>query len=117
MKTTAIIIFIFGLYYSASAQYARAPANNTGIYTTESASGGDKMAIVRNTEKNILTVDYQLNDGFNKAVLIVKEPIGKVILMEELENTRDQILIATDNWPSGQYSVSLYVDKKELPLI
>jgi hypothetical protein len=114
MKTITLFILFLGLASSTSAQYAHAPANDTGIYTTESASGGDKIHIVRNTKKNNLTIDYQLNEEFNKAVLIVKEPIGKIIVMEELENTRDQILILTDNWPTGQYTVSLFADKKTI---
>jgi len=103
-------MFVLGLACSTSAQYAHAPANDTGIYTTETKSG-DKMTIVLNSDKNNFTVDYQLLEEFNKAVLIVKEPIGKIIVMEELDNIRGQILIAIDNWQSGQYTVSLFADK------
>jgi len=113
MKTSAIIILILGFANCATAQYARAPANDTGIYTAETKSG-DKMTIALNSDKNNFTVDYQLMEEFNKAVLIVKEPVGKIITMEELDNIRGQILITTDNWPSGNYTLSLFADKQLL---
>ena len=113
MKTTAIIILILGLATVATAQYARNPANNTGIYATENTTG-DKMTIAVNNEKTNFTVDYQLIDAFNKAVLVIREEIGKVIVMEELIDTHGQIIITIDHWPSGNYTVNLFADKKML---
>ena len=113
MKTIAITLFVLVLSYSATAQYAHDPANDTGIYTAETKNG-DKMTITRNAEKNNFIVDYQLMEEFNKAVLVVNEPIGKIIVMEDLENANDQVLITTDNWPSGQYTFSLFADKKTI---
>jgi len=113
MKTTAIIIFIFGLSNYATAQYAHIPKNDTGIYTAETTIG-DKMTIVLNSYKNNFTVDYQLVEEFSKAVVIVKESIGKVIVMEELHYDIDQIIISSENWPSGQYSVSVLADGKTI---
>jgi len=113
MKTTAIIILILGFASSATAQYARSSKNDTGIFTTETKNG-DKITIALNSDKTNFTVEYSLSEPFNKAVLVVKEPIGKIIVMEELIDTRDQIIIVTDNWPAGQYTVSLFADKKEI---
>ena len=111
MKKISIMIFVLVIAGSVNAQYAHSQPNDTGIYTAETKSG-DKMTIALNSDKNNFTVDYQLMEEFNKAILIVKEPIGKIIVMEELAGTRDQILISTDNWPSGIYSCTLLIDGK-----
>jgi len=113
MKTTAIIIFIFGLSISATAQYAHIPENGTGIYTTETKNG-DKMAIALNSDKNNFTVDYQLKENFNKAVLVVFDISGRVIIQQEVYYDIDQVIIFSENWPAGQYTVSLFADKKEI---
>jgi len=113
MKKISIMIFVLVIAGSVNAQYAHSQPNDTGIYTAETKSG-DKMTIALNSDKNNFTVDYQLMEEFNKAVLIVKEPVGKIITMEELDNIRGQILITTDNWPSGNYTLSLFADKQLL---
>jgi hypothetical protein len=35
-------------------------------------------------------------------------------VMEELDNISDHILILTENWLTGQYTVSLFADKKTI---
>jgi len=111
MKITAIIIFILGLASSATAQYEHAPKNDTGIYITETKNG-DKMTIDMINDKSNLTIDYQLIDEFNKAVLIVLDNSGRVIVQQEILYEMDQVIIPAGNWPSGQYTFSLYTDKK-----
>ena len=111
MKTTAIIILILGLANCATAQYSHASANDTGIYTTESENG-DKMTITANSEKNNFMVDYQLIEEFNNAVLVVFDISGKMVVQQEIHYDIDQVLIPSDNWPAGQYTVSLFADGK-----
>ena len=113
MKTTIIIIFILGLASSTTAQYEHASKNDTGIYITETKNG-DKMTIEMINDKSNLTIDYQLIDEFNKAVLIVFDNSGRVIVQQEILYVKDQIIIPVINWPSGQYTISLYADKRSI---
>ena len=113
MKITAIIIFILGLASSATAQYEHAPKIDTGIYTTETKKG-DKMTIDMINDKSNLTIDYQLINEFNKAVLIIFDNRGRVIVQNEILYVKDQLIIPVENWSDGQYTVSIYADKKSI---
>jgi len=114
IKTATILILFLYSSTFATAQYAHPRQNNNGITTTESASGGDKMTIAQSNNKNSFTVDFQLTDPFNKAVLVVFDISGRVIVQKEIYNKTDQVIIPSDNWPTGQYTVSLFADKKTL---
>jgi len=111
MKPIILFSFILALANSAAAQYIQNPANNTGIYSTQS-NAGDQMTITLNPNKTNFTVNYSFVNPFNKAVLIVMENSGRVIVQKEIEKSEDQLIIATDKWPGGQYTVSLFADKK-----
>ena len=111
MKTTAIFILILGLANCATAQYEHTSVNNISIYTTESENGG-KMTIDLINNKSNLTIDYQLIDPFNKAVLVIFDISGRVIVQQEIYHEIDQVLIPSENWPAGHYTVSLFADKK-----
>ncbi len=112
MKKYILILALLSLGLTAMAQYAQ-PDNNSGIYAIESEIG-DKMTIIQNKESNNLTVEYSIKESFTKAVLIVLDNSGRVIVQEEIQYVEDQLIIPVDNWPSGQYAVSLYADKRSI---
>ena len=113
MKTTAIIILILGLASIATAQYAHPQPNDTGIYTTETKNG-DKMTIAQSDDKNSFTVEYNLVDPFNKAVLVVFDMSGRLVLQNEINYNIDQIIIPSGDWPKGQYTCTLFADGKTI---
>ena len=110
MKKLSFLIFMLVIFNIANAQYAYPRPNDTGVYTTESATGGDKMAIATDKEKNSFTVEYSFIDPFNKAVLVVFDISGKVIVQKEINYSIDQIIIPTGNWPGGLYTCTLFAD-------
>ena len=112
MKTTVTLILFLSIINITMAQYVQ-PNNNKGIYTIESEVG-DKMTIIQNKESNNLTIEYSLLDSFTNAVLIVLDNSGRVIVQHEILYIKDQLIITLENWPSGQYTVSLYADKKSI---
>jgi len=112
MKKYTLILAFLSIVSTAMAQYPR-PDNNNGIYTIESEIG-DKMTITQNKELNNLTVEYGLTDSFAKAVLIVIDNSGRVIVQLEILYSKDNVIIPVDKWPSGQYTVSIFADKKSI---
>ena len=112
MKKYALILALLSFGLTVMAQYTR-PVSNDGVYTTESVDG-DQMTITQNKESNNLTVEYSLKDSFTKAVLIVLDNSGRVIVQQEILYSKDQVIIPLENWPGGQYTVSLYADKRSI---
>jgi len=110
MKKHLLILALLSLVSSAMAQYSQ-PDRKSGKYTSES-SAGDVMTITHIKEFNNLTVEYSLIDPFNKGVLVVFDISGRVIEQQEINFEIDQLIIPVDKWPAGQYTLSLYADKK-----
>jgi hypothetical protein len=74
----------------------------------------NKMLLFPNPADGYFTVEYQLTDAFKSAQVIIFDINGKLITNFELHNDIDQIIIPTENWPSGQYSVSILADGKTI---
>ena len=72
----------------------------------------NKMLLFPNPSDGYFTVEYNLVDPFNKAVLVVFDMSGRVIVQQEINYEIDQVIIPSGNWPAGQYTVSLFADKK-----
>lgn len=112
MKNYTLILALLSLVSTTVAQHAQ-PQNNNGIYTIESVNG-DEMTITHNKELNNLSVEYSLTESFNKAVLIVLDNSGRVIVQHEIIYSSDNVIIPVDKWPNGQYKVSIYADKRSI---
>jgi hypothetical protein len=39
---------------------------------------------------------------------------GRAIVTQEIQYTMDQIIIPTENWPSGQYTCTLFADGRSI---
>ena len=70
------------------------------------------LVLFPNPTNTYFTVDYSIEEMFNNAKLLITDISGKVIYSEAIYFTRDQVLIATDNWPSGNYNCILLADNK-----
>jgi predicted Zn-dependent protease len=70
----------------------------------------NKMLLFPNPADGYFMVDYNLTDPFNKAVLVVFDISGRVIVQLEIHNEIDQLIIPAENWPNGQYTISLFAD-------
>jgi len=74
----------------------------------------NNLLLFPNPADGFFTVEYQLTDAFNSAQLIVFDINGKLIGNYELHYDIDQIIISSENWPSGQYTVSILADGKTI---
>ena len=72
----------------------------------------NKLLLFPNPANGYFTVEYNLIDPFNKAVIVVFDISGKMVFQQEIHYDMDQVLIPSENWPSGHYTVSLFADKK-----
>ena len=72
----------------------------------------DILVLFPNPSNAYFTVDYSLRETFNTGKLVIMDASGKIIRQIEINFSRDQILISTDNWPSGIYSCTLLIDGK-----
>jgi len=88
--------------------------SNSGRKQRSSLQSDNVMILFPNPSSNYFTLDYSLRDLFNSGALVVIDANGKTVYQTEINYTRDQLLIATDNWPSGQYSCILLIDDKTM---
>ncbi|RLD21470.1 MAG: hypothetical protein DRI54_09140, partial [Bacteroidetes bacterium] len=89
----------------------------------KSYSGGKKLSSVQqdnllvlfpNPSSDYFTVDYSLREAFNSGLLVIMDINGRTIYQTEINYNRDQVLIATDGWPSGNYNCVLLTDDKTM---
>jgi len=73
-----------------------------------------KLVLFPNPSSDYFTLYYSLRDLFNPGTLVVIDANGKTIYQTEINYTRDQIIIPTNNWVSGQYAVSILADGKTI---
>ena len=85
----------------------------------KSYSGGKKLSSLQednllvlfpNPSSQFFTVEYSLKESFNSGKLIILDVSGKIVQQTKINYSRDQILISTNNWPSGIYSCTLLID-------
>lgn len=72
----------------------------------------NEMLVFPNPADGYFTVEYNLSNPFNKAVLVVFDISGRVIEQLEIRDENDQLIIPVDDWPSGQYTISIFVNGK-----
>jgi len=72
----------------------------------------NEMTLFPNPSDGYFTVEYNLYDPFNKAILVVFDISGRVIEQHEIQYEIDQVIIPANQWPAGQYTVSLFADGK-----
>jgi len=65
-----------------------------------------KLLLFPNPADGFFTVEYNLTDPFNKAVLVVFDISGKMVVQQEIHYDTDQVLIPSENWPAGQYTTA-----------
>jgi len=89
----------------------------------KSYSGGKKLSSVQednllglfpNPSSDYFTVDYSLREAFNSGLLVIMDVNGKTIYQTVINYDRDQLIIATDGWPSGNYNCVLLTDDKTM---
>ena len=70
----------------------------------------NKMLLFPNPADGYFTIEYSLTNPFNKAVLVVFDMNGKMVLQNEIHYGIDQIIIPSGDWPNGQYTCTLFAD-------
>ena len=88
--------------------------SNTASRRKRTVVNDNKMLLFPNPADGYFTVEYNLIDPFNKAVLVVFDMNGRMVLQNEINYSIDQIIIPSDNWPSGQYTCTLFADGKTI---
>lgn len=84
--------------------------SNTNARRKRTVINENKMLLFPNPADGFFTVEYNLVDPFNKAVLVVFDMSGKLVLQNEVNYSVDQVIIPSDNWPNGQYTCTLFAD-------
>jgi len=74
----------------------------------------NKMLLFPNPAHRYFTVEYQITDPFENAVLVVFDISGKMIIQKEISYSIDQLVIPVENWPTGQYTITLMADGKTI---
>jgi len=72
------------------------------------------MLLFPNPAESYFTIEYQLTDAFKTAQIVIFDITGKLVISQVLKYDIDQIIIPTENWLSGQYSVSILADGKTI---
>jgi hypothetical protein len=75
-----------------------------------------KMLLYPNPATGFFTVDYQLTESFSSAKIIIFDINGKLVNQQEILYDIDQIIIPTESWVNGQYSISIIADGKTIAL-
>jgi hypothetical protein len=73
-----------------------------------------KRMLFPNPANGYFTIAYQLTNAFKTAQIVIFDISGKLVINQELKYDIDQIIIPTENWKSGQYSVSILTDGKTM---
>lgn len=76
----------------------------------------NKMLLYPNPATGYFTVEYQLTESFNSAKIIIFDINGKLVSQQEILYDIDQIIIPTENWVNGQYSISIIADGKTIAM-
>ena len=88
--------------------------SNTNNRRKRAVINDNKLLLFPNPADGYFTIEYNLTDPFNKAVLVVFDISGRVIVQQEVYYEIDQMIIPSENWPAGQYMVSLFSDGKTI---
>jgi hypothetical protein len=72
----------------------------------------NKLLLYPNPADGFFTVEYQLTDMFKTAQIVIFDMGGRIISQQEIHYDIDQIIISTENWGNGQYSISILADGK-----
>jgi len=72
----------------------------------------NKMLLFPNPANGYFTVEYQVSQHFENAQLVIFDINGRIIFQQQVYYAIDQVLVASQNWHAGQYTVSLLADGK-----
>ncbi len=101
--------YIEPVYYPETGDKSNSKVQRKSIVNNE-----NKLVLFPNPAADYFTVDYQISDPFNKAVLVVFDIRGKLIMQQEVYYSIDQLIVPSQNWPSGQYTLSILADGKTI---
>ena len=88
--------------------------SNTNARRKRTVANENKMLLFPNPANGYFTVEYQLTDAFKTAQIVVFDMNGKLVSQIEIHYGIDQVLIPTENWVNGQYTVSILSDGKTM---
>jgi len=88
--------------------------SNTNTRRKRVVINDNKLLLFPNPADGYFTIEYSLTDPFNKAVLVVFDISGRVIVQQKVYYEIDQMIIPSENWLAGQYMVSLFSDGKTI---
>jgi hypothetical protein len=103
MKQLLVFFCLFGFIKYGISQDSAMFSDNEKVNQT-------KLEVIQDHKLDFFTLTYQLADPFENAVLVIFDPSGRAIVQQVIYYAMDQVIITTENWPSGTYTCNLAAD-------
>ncbi len=110
-KAVAILRLNGNTDYSEPVYFPELPTEERRIVEIQNEDLVSNISIYPNPASSYLNVLYDLKEHENLSLQLV-DMTGKVVHQRQLNQSQDEVTLITENYPTGQYILSIYADKQ-----